>query len=203
MSGTLYNEKEILTKIAAGDQRAFDQLYRRYASSIYNALMVYVKDESQADDLLQLTFLRFWEARTTLPAIDNLEGYLFIIARNIFINWWRKQAKERKDALLYFYQLSDRVNETQGAECDRVFQTALDQLPSQQRMVYQLVADQELSYNEVAQKLRISRFTVKKHLELARRAIRKYMADSGYAHMTIILLLYTSMIWSCCLPFLR
>jgi RNA polymerase sigma-70 factor (family 1) len=199
MSSALYNEKEVLAKIATGDQQAFDQLYRRYAASMYKALMTYVKNENQADELLQVTFIRFWETRATLPTINNPEGYLFTIAKNTFINWWRKQARERKETLHYFNLLSNSPSEhpdsSAGAECDRIFRTALEQLPRQQRMVYQLVTEDELSYQEVAQRLSISRFTVKKHLELARRTIRKYMADSGYAYMTVTVLLYASLIW--------
>jgi RNA polymerase sigma-19 factor, ECF subfamily len=193
--GTPYETKELLMKMAAGDEKAFDQLYRRFAPAIYSALMVYVKDEQQAEDLLQVTFVRFWQRRAAMQSVNCPEDYLFIIAKNSFINWWRKAVRERKGANQYANRLtlatSDIEDSLRGVECDRLFQVALDQLPDQQRLVYRMVSENELTYDEVAHKLQISKFTVKKHLELARRYIRNYMTHSGYANLTITYLLFS------------
>ena len=63
----------------------------------------------------------------------------------------------------------------QERECNHLLRQSISLLPLQQRKVYLLVSEQDMSYEEIANRMQVSRLTVKRHLELARRFVRKYV----------------------------
>jgi RNA polymerase sigma-70 factor (ECF subfamily) len=64
---------------------------------------------------------------------------------------------------------------TEDHEFTRLLQSAIDLLPPQQKKTYLLIHEELLSYQEVAARLRLSKLTVKRHLELARRSVRTFL----------------------------
>lgn len=151
--------------------------------------MVYVKDPDIADEILQIVFVKIWEKRETLAEVRNLEDFLFISARNTILNHWKRSLRESKaldrlgDRLSGIDETSARV--TEEREYRRVFQEALEKLPVQQQRTYILATEEGYSYEEIANELNISRFTVKKHLELARKFVRSYMSQYFPCHVVL------------------
>lgn len=191
--GQQYNEWDLLQKIAEGDQGAFDQVYHAFSPALFNAIMVYVKNVHLADEILQIVFIKFWEKREGLGNVRSLEDFLFIMARNTVLNHWKNAVLEHKVLVTLWDHSSHMENDTanglQEKEYRRVFQDALSQLPTQQYRVYLLATEEELSYEEIAVELQLSRFTVKKHLELARRFIRSYVNQYFHTYVVIALIL--------------
>jgi RNA polymerase sigma-70 factor (ECF subfamily) len=72
-----YDEKELLTRIADGDEKAFEKLYRSYARELIPFFVRLTSNESAANDLLQNTFLAVWLDRTKLKEINNINAYLY------------------------------------------------------------------------------------------------------------------------------
>ena len=154
-------------------------MYTRYSPSIYNALMVYIKDEHQADDLLQNVFVRLWEKRAELTAIQSVENYLFILARNMVLNHIKRKAIEDNVHQALRSRLPESVDSTESRMLDleyrRLMQEAIDALPAQQKQVYLMATEAAMSYEAIATEMQLSRLTIKKHLELARKSIRVYI----------------------------
>lgn len=188
-----YDEKELIKKIARGDQEAFNKVYRLFSGTLFNAIMVYVKDTYLAGDILQIVFIKFWEKRASLEDIRSLEDFLFIMARNTALNHWKKAVLETK----VLGRLRDQQHQSdnsaaetvQGNEYRRVYTEALNRLPAQQYKVYMLAEEGDLSYEDIAKELNLSRFTIKKHLELARKFVRSYMTWHFPDYIPLVFLL--------------
>ncbi len=175
-----YQEEEQLKRLAGGDEKAFNTIYQRYSSILFNAAMVYVKDTGTAQDIVQQVFLKIWEKRAGAVGIDSFHYYLIVTSRNLIYDRFRKTNVEvrkiaelaRQEANNFAGTGADLAEEREHA---RIFETAISTLPPQQRKIYLLIQEEQLSYKETAVALGLSMFTVKKHLELARRSVRRYV----------------------------
>ena len=172
-----YRQNEILQRIAEGDEQAFNQFYHHNRPRLYQAAMSYLKDEHIAQEIVQVSFIKLWERRTTLLELQSPEDYLFILIRNAVFDHFKKVTVEARHLAGAYRQasvVSDAVAASvQEREDGRVLQRVITQLPSRQRQVYVLANEYEMSYDEIADQLQVSKFTVKRHLEIARRFVRK------------------------------
>jgi len=189
----------LLNQLAAGREEAFTQLYLRYSPTIYNALMVYIKDEHQADDLLQNVFVRLWEKRGELTAIQSLENYLFILARNLVLNHIKRKAIEENVHQVLRSRLPESADSTENrmleVEYKRLLREAIDALPPQQKQVYLMATDASMTYDEMAVNMELSKLTIKKHLELARKSIRAHINARLHGYVALPFLLAPGVLW--------
>ena len=139
--------------------------------------MIYLKDDQAAKEIVQIAFIKLWERRETLPEVKSVEDYLFILIRNAVFDHFKKVTVETKLLAQVYKQRPDPcdsvTNNMLEREDLRLLQRVLSELPRRQRQVYVLANEYEMSYAEIASRLKVSRFTVKRHLEIARRFVRK------------------------------
>lgn len=188
---TLYNEKDLLLRVAEGDEIAFKNLYNHYRKKIYAMGLFLTKSESMAQELVQDVFLKIWEKRQQLQQVDYFNSWLRTIARNTAINYMRAMAIERLNIHRIATPQSNNCfteNDAADREYALLLQTAVNQLPPQQQKVYMLHRQQGLSHEAVAQQLNISVFTSKKYMKLALRFIRKFLD----CRMSTVVLLATA-----------
>ncbi|MDP4129672.1 MAG: sigma-70 family RNA polymerase sigma factor [Bacteroidota bacterium] len=184
-----YKDSELLSRIAGGDEKAFGKFYQETNGGIYNAVMAYVKDPEAARDIVQVVYIRIWNRRQMLSTVCSLKNYLFILARNAVFDHFKRVTIETKWLAALREQTPELHNNVivsvQERECNLLLLQSISLLPSRQRQVYLLANEQELSYAEIAAQMHVSRFTVKRHLELARRFVRRYV--DRHLHQKMIL----------------
>ncbi len=175
--------------ISGGDEKAFGWFYHQSSGGIYNAVMAYLKDEQAAREIVQVVYIKIWDQRQLLKDVRCLKDYLFILARNTVFDHFKKVTMEtRRLAGLrrQFPALHNNVLvRVQERECELLLRQVISHLPSQQRQAYLLASEQEMSYDEIAVRMQLSRFTVKRHLELARRFVRKYLHHHLHQQVTL------------------
>jgi RNA polymerase sigma-70 factor (family 1) len=175
---TLSGEKELLSRVSLGDSEAFGLLFERYYGRIYSVAFQYLKIHEPAEDLVQLSFLRIWEKRRYLPEIERFDAYLFKIARNELTDQFRKRANQET----YQLRIQQLFEEEQGNPEELLINKqklshiaeAIARLPAQQQQAYRLSRDKGLSYNEIADEMKVSVNTVRKHISLALSSIREF-----------------------------
>jgi RNA polymerase sigma-70 factor (ECF subfamily) len=184
-----YNEEELLLLISGGDERAFGWFYHQSSGGIYNAVMVYLKDEEAAREIVQVVYIKIWDQRHLLKDVKCMKDYLFILARNTVFDHFKKvtvEARRQAGLRRQFLALDNNVLVSeQERECDHLLRQVISRLPSQQRQAYLLASEQEMSYDEIATRMQVSKFTVKRHLELARRFLRKYLHHHLHQQVTL------------------
>jgi RNA polymerase sigma factor (sigma-70 family) len=160
--------------VAHGDETAFTLIYQFYSDTIYHTALVYIKDEVEAREIVQQVFVRFWEYRAQLAAVNSLHNYFFIATRNRVFDHIDQLARARK-ALSELGKEMTATEDSSAKHIQHLLNTAIQQLPPQQKEVYQLAEEEALSYEEIAGRRQLKKNTVKKHLELARRYVRGYV----------------------------
>jgi RNA polymerase sigma-70 factor (ECF subfamily) len=174
------NEPALLKSIAAGDTRAFSQVYHRYAGKTYATVMTYVKNEAEAEEIVQQVFVKIWERRSSLAGIRSFSDYLFILVRNSVFDYFNRLTRHARLADVVSRDAVGTEDEAERLlsqkQYDQLVEKAIRQLPERQREVYLLAERQCLGYDDIARAMQISRPTAKKHMELARKSLRAYIS---------------------------
>jgi RNA polymerase sigma-70 factor (ECF subfamily) len=177
------DERELLLKISKGDEDAFNKVVEIYTPMIYATALAYIKIVEGAEDTTQEVFYKVWKNREKLTEVESLKDYLFIIARNEVLSSLRKKGPsyplgEYLDATLKEKNLGpgDTLSLRQ---LQQALQKAVTMLPPQQKQAYLLSREAGLQHNEIAEKMNLSRSTVKNHIIAALNFIRQYVQDNA------------------------
>ena len=182
---------------SAGREGFIDQAIV-YLDSLYSTALRMTRSPEDAEDLVQETYLRGFRHFDTFEPGTNLKAWLFRILRNGFINDYRKKKsgpqevdwgneEEVLESLLASHgglELKDPESLLLDGIIDGDIQTALDQLPTEFRMVLILSDLEGFSYREISGILAIPVGTVMSRLYRSRRLLEstllKFAREHGY-----------------------
>lgn len=172
----LYEERELLCRVAKGEEAAFGILFHAYHQRLGAYIYRLTESFPATEEIVQDVFVKIWLKRATLSAVDHFDAYLFTAARNHAFNYLRKLARERAhQASLPVEEIPVETPVEEPDERVVLLEQAISHLPRQQKNVYLLHRRQGLSHAEIAVHLHLSVETVKKHMSLALRSIRDYL----------------------------
>ena len=87
-------DAELLNRAREHDAEALAEIYDRYAAAVYRYLYRHLGDPAQSEDLTSEVFLKLLRALGTRRAPrDNLQGWLYRVAHNLAVDWFRQQSK--------------------------------------------------------------------------------------------------------------
>ena len=185
---------EIIERCLNGDQSAWESIVRMYRRKVFNVAYKFVGRHDQAEDLTQDVFLKLYKSLDTFDRRANFQTWLISVSRNLCIDHYRAVRKEREtinrdvDPADFAPVSPDPRADTQLEQRDRVrlLRQALDKLAPTLRTAVMLRDIQELTYQEIADKLHLPEGTVKSRInrgrtELARqiRRLRTQYEEAG------------------------
>ena len=193
LNDPIISESELVARLKQGDEKAFELLYHQYKYLIAPNLLRLVKSESVAEDLLHDLFLKIWQNRGQLDPEQSLRAYLFRIAHNMVIDFFRKAARNKSyqehlviNANLSYSHIEEMMDDRQK---QAFLHQALETLSPQSRLVFKLCKLEGKSYDEISQLLKISPNTVSNHLVKATKHIRLHLADPANLPYLIAIIL--------------
>ncbi len=171
-SGT--SDGELLVRCAGGDERAFDELYARYARAVLGIALTRLRDRGRAEDAVQDAFASVWRAaRSYRPERGSGAAWLYAVARNAIIDSWR--ARRDVPADVPETASPDPGPDERSEQAWRSFcvHRALEVLPAHERPLIELAYWSGLSQSEIAGRLELPLGTVKTRTRsaLARLAV--------------------------------
>jgi RNA polymerase sigma-70 factor (ECF subfamily) len=182
----------LIQRCLHGDQRAWELIVKQYWRKVFNVAYKFVGRHEEAEDLTQDIFLKIFKSLDTFDRRANFQTWLISVSRNLCIDHYRSVRKEREtiDRGVDAGELSPASNEPTPMatleQRDRVLllREALSALPETLRIAVLMRDIQELSYQEIADKLRLPEGTVKSRInrgrtELARQIRKLRGADFG------------------------
>ena len=191
-----YNEITLLQQVSEGDEFAFRQLFEAYRDKLYTYILKITESRETAEDTVHDVFLKLWTSREKLPEIQNLSAYLYRMAHNHAYNGLRRMAKHTlivaeltRDATAY--ESNDPDDILVRKEIQQFIHDAVNKLTPQQQQVYKMSREEGLKHEEIAQRLNISIFTVKKHMGDALISLRKEIAQGYSSYAVALYVLYS------------
>jgi RNA polymerase sigma-70 factor (ECF subfamily) len=173
----------------------FPTFMRNYQDMVYSTAARLTGNDAQAEDISQEVFLKAYENFDHLRTSPTAGGWLKTVATNLSLNHlsryrnrWKffselKRVTDEPDAPEVEFAAPDTFFAGLDAEDRRaVVERALEQLPEHQRVPLVLYHFEDLPYDEIAKKLRISLAKVKTDILRARAALAKILSRSGTAH---------------------
>jgi RNA polymerase sigma-70 factor, ECF subfamily len=180
---------ELTKRIKQSEHTAFELLFKMYHKQLCSYARIYVKHLDIADEVVQETFVKVWEARSTLDEHLSLKAFLYRCVHNNSINYIKKLQVSNRLTCGYVDEMKHRISllemETADNDFDKLatheletyIQKAIDELPLQCREIFLLSRFKEMSYQEIADYLSISINTVKTQLSRAMQKIRSGLKD--------------------------
>ena len=179
----------LIQRCLQGDQVAWEQIVRQYRRKVFNVAYKFVGKHDEAEDLTQDIFLKIFKSLDTFDRRANFQTWLISVSRNLCIDHYRSVRKEREtidrdiDAGELSPASADKGPFAALEQRDRVvlLRRALGALPRTLRTAVVMRDIQELSYQEIADRLQLPEGTVKSRINRGRtelaRQIRKLRGD--------------------------
>jgi RNA polymerase sigma factor (sigma-70 family) len=159
------------------------ELARLHEASFGWALSCCRRDPAEAEEVLQIVYLKILQGKAIYRGESKLQTWLFAVIRNTAISERRKHLLRTLKAIAGL-QPEEAVHprpevEFERSEMQQRFQQALAQLPARQRETLHLVFYQELSLSEAAEVMSISIGSARRHYERGKKRLRETLARDG------------------------
>lgn len=200
MHEKLGGEIELLKGMIAGDTESFRQIYGFYQGRVFLFAFRLTKSKSDAEEVVQEVFVKLWEKRENINIDKSFSAYVLTITKNFILDKFKKASLDRAMQQKMYANMqamqNASVDEIIKKELHRLQMQAINKLSPQQKKMFLLSREEELTYEEIANKLGISKNTVRNQISDALRTIRDYLSNHPDITHIITASLLTSAIFS-------
>jgi RNA polymerase sigma-70 factor (ECF subfamily) len=186
-----YTDAEVMLRVKAGDQSAFDFLVQKYRRPLVSFMYRMARNTAAAEDLAQEVFLRVYRSRATYEASAKFTTWLYRIATNLAVNHARDTRHERPEVTVSL----DEPDEETGTTLDVADSTVsveealvrrermaairgkVEALPERQRLAVIMHKYQQMDYKQIADVLKLSESATKSLLFRAYETLREQLRE--------------------------
>jgi RNA polymerase sigma factor (sigma-70 family) len=176
METTLYPSPSI----AVTSDRIITSSYNEYHSFVVNYIAQKINSRDEAEDLTQDVFVRLLDYKQMLRE-ETVKSFIFTIARNIVIDYLRRQYKKQEISANMYEFMPTFVNDVESKMHEKEIltleQMKLSTFSAQRKHVYILARYEEKTIPEISEELNISLRTAESHLYTGRKIMRKYFRE--------------------------
>jgi RNA polymerase sigma-70 factor (ECF subfamily) len=178
----VYNSVEsdevLIARVKKGDCEAFNPLVERYKMPLYKVLYRMVHNRDDAEDLVEEAFIKAYRAISRFDLDRSFYAWICRIAVNNAINYIKKERRGQVQSIgMVEYRLvaekGNPVKMTREKILKERINAAIAKLPEEYRMILVLRVDDEYSYDEISNMLKIPKGTVMSRLARARQKLKK------------------------------
>jgi RNA polymerase sigma-70 factor, ECF subfamily len=190
------SDEDLVGRMAAGEEGAFDIVFERYHKQIYNFIRKQVTDRESIEDLVQEVFLRVYKSAKNFDVTKKFSSWIYKIALNEVKRHWKRTSTRQTFSLNAPLGDEDGDSEradfiederaapqetTETALFSRNLRELIDQLPEKQKTVVLLKVYQELTFEEIAEICGCPLSTVLSRMRYAVNKLRRWLGidDDG------------------------
>ena len=181
------SDAEIMLRVKAGDQSAFDYLVQKYRRPMVSFLYRMARNQAAAEDLTQEVFLRVYRSRQTYEASAKFTTWLYRIATNLAVNHARDTRQERPEVTSSLDEADPETGATMDVADGRIsveeelvrrermqaIRSRVEALPERQKMAVVLHKYQQMDYRQIADVMKLSESATKSLLFRAYETLRE------------------------------
>ena len=181
----MQSDEELMLSYAAGDIDAFAVLYEKHKGPVFRYMLNLCQHEAIAEELFQEVWIKLINARENYVVSAKFTTYLYRLAHNQFIDHYRKQnvrvVEDLSENMDEFPAQESVVSEPENnlytKQLEQQFMYALNSLSHEQREVFLLREESNMSLQEIADTLGINHEAAKSRLRYAIKRLRLSLAD--------------------------
>ena len=174
--------RELVLKAGRGNLESFENLVFIFEKPIFGYFLYSIGRKEDAEDLTQEVFIKVYKNLKSLDPNLNFKAWLFKIASNTLIDWWRKRGEERELFLIddkdSNFETIDEDFSYLKIETAKDIADALEKIKPEYKVVLLLFYWQGFSYEEIASILSLPLGTVKTNLRRAKLAIKEILTGA-------------------------
>lgn len=177
---TCEKERELLSQLTLDDEQAFATLFHAYKNKLYGFILGITDSRELSKDIVQDVFLKIWNTRHHAHEIENFNAFVYRMARNAALDHLKRASRE-STIMSQISQISsehtpdDPFEALKALEMKAKYENALQKLPKQQRLVYELRHLQGIEYAEIAKKLSLPVPTIRSHFRNALNTLKSHL----------------------------
>jgi RNA polymerase sigma-70 factor (family 1) len=187
-------DQQVFTDILQGNVAAFEMLFKTHYSPLCRFAYHYLSDKDAAEEVVQSTFIGFWEKKESIHIDASLKSYLYRSVRNACLNELKrlKVRQVHAEGLVAEGENYALAADHQAIknELEAKIQEAIQALPEQCRLIFRMSRFEGLKYQEIADALQISIKTVENQMGKALKLMRLKLKD----YLPIILILFAHLL---------
>lgn len=151
-------------------------LFKKHFKKLCSFAYLLTRDKMLSEDAVQQVFLNLME-NNLMKNIDSIDSYLYISTRNNALNLLEQQKTRNKYELNYSNVVKPEGNDIKPKmdQFSSLLNEAINSLPNQCRVIYEMKHVEGLSYKEISSYLELSQKTVENQIGIAFKKIRKYL----------------------------
>jgi RNA polymerase sigma-70 factor (ECF subfamily) len=183
-AGATPDDGELIEKAKKGDEHAFELLVKKYQKGIYRLTYRMTNDHFTADELALETFVRAYKALPRFKKGANFFNWIYTIGMRLSLNYLKKEKRmvDGDPEVMNAMAQRDRHNDDMldrviAKETASKIREAIERLPEKLRMVLLLRIDEEMSYSEIAEALKVPTGTVMSRLNRAREQLKQSLGN--------------------------
>ena len=185
-------DRELVELLKNGSQAAFEQLYFRYSNLLINLCRHFLKNKTDAEDIVHDVFVQLWDTRETLNPELSFSLFVKTLTQNKALYKYRQFDIHSRFARYFLMNSKDSTNETEESILDNGYTTLLDEmfksLSPKQKEVFRLSRIDGLTYKEIAELLQISVETVREHVSIALKKMKKHLIQHTDIYLPAVII---------------
>jgi RNA polymerase sigma-70 factor (family 1) len=169
--------KLLQVKIAEkNDEQAFGRLYMAYLHNLLQFANSIIKNDQLAEEIVSDVFVRIWQNRKNIDSIENFKLYLYISTKNTALNYlsrhFRKEIVSLDEISMHIPLVAYNPEQLLiTSEAVKRIEQEISKLPTRCRLIFKLVKEDQLKYNDIAKLLNISVKTIDNQMAIAVKKI--------------------------------
>lgn len=172
------SDKDLAKLIILNNEKAFEELMKRYENQIYFFISGFINDKSEAEDILQETFLKFYKALNSINPDKNIKAFIFTTAKNLSIDFIRKKKPLYYDLVPENPDTLKPFNDFCKSQEQKDLYNAIQKLPEVEKSAIILKYKAGMKYIEIAEILGKSESAVESILVRARKKLRSILKEN-------------------------
>jgi len=169
---------EILIALRQGNPDAYSIVYAHYQKPLCEFIGALTRSQEDAEDITHDVFISVWENREKLDPAQGIRRYLYAVAKHLSMRYFRQKKNEGQYRQYNGMQPSKEIAAEEivfAKEADALINTSISRMPRLRGEIFTMYYKEDLSYDQIADKLGMNKATVANHLTHARKDIRKVL----------------------------
>lgn len=175
------DDQSISILLAKKDEAAFEQVFKTYFKNLHAYACTILKNEDEAEEMVQQIFFKLWDRADNLSFNGPIAAYLYRAIHNECLNYLKHQKVRSNHQLYVAHSMKNQSEHAPGRvmekELEARYKEALEELPEQCRLIFQLSRFGDMKYREIADELNISVKTVENQMGKALKILRQKLVE--------------------------